>query len=381
MGRFIAFFACVTAAFALFYMASVTPSPLPATARPQVFSAGRAMSDIAAMAPVPHPVGSPANARVRDYLMTRMSALGLSPRIHRDESHRAETYRGEQYIGGADVENVIGVLRGRDRALPALLLMAHRDSVPGSPGAADDIAGVATALEIVRAIEAAGPPARDVIVAITDGEEPGLLGAKAFFADDPLARHVGFVVNLEARGGGGLAAMFETGARNGGAIDLFTRTAKRPLSTSLSVFVYRLLPNDTDFSIAREAGLPGLNYAFIGRQFDYHSPSSTVAALDEGSVQHMGDEVLGTAKAIAASPVLPARSPDMVYADVLGLLVIAYPAWGGWLALALAATLIGVGAWRAARSGDIRRLDILRARRRLFRCWSVRLWRWPRPAT
>ncbi len=259
----------------------------------------------------------------------------------------------ETWIGGADVEDVIGVLRGRDQSLPALLLMAHYDSVAGSPGAADDIAGVSTVLELVRALKTRGQPERDVVVALTDGEEAGLLGARLFFAADPLSRHVGFVMNFEARGGGGRAAMFETGAMNGGTVDLFRRTAIRPDSNSLAVFVYKLLPNDTDFSIAKARGLPGMNYAFIGRQFDYHSPSSTVAALDQGSVQHMGDEALGAAEAVAFSRSLPPRAPDKVYSDVFGWRVIAYPPWVGWLVTAVAGLLLAVGAARAAGCGRL----------------------------
>jgi len=45
-------------------------------------------------------------------------------------------------------------------AAPAVALMAHYDSVPASTGASDDAAGVASALEIVRAIKARGVPAR-----------------------------------------------------------------------------------------------------------------------------------------------------------------------------------------------------------------------------
>lgn len=352
MRRLITLLACLAAGFALFYVSARTPAPLPADAPPAMFSAGRAMIDDAAMAPVPHPVGSPANARVRDYLVGRMMALGLAPHVQRALSWRAKTVGGETYVAGADVENVVGILRGRDPNLPALALMAHYDSVPGSPGAADDIASVSAILEIVRAIETGGVPVRDVMVVITDGEEPGLLGANAFFAS-PLARHAGFILNLETRGGGGRADMFETGAKNGGAIDLFARSAAAPSSTSLSVFVYQLLPNDTDFSIAKAKGYAGFNYAFIGRQFDYHSPSSTVAALDRGSVQHMGEEVLGTARALAFSRSLPAKAPDKVYADVFGAFVIAYPPAGGWLALIAAAVLIGVGAWRARREGSM----------------------------
>ncbi len=44
------------------------------------------------------------------------------------------------------------------------------------------------------------------------------------------------------------------------------------------------MPNGSDFSVARELGYPGFNYAFIGGQFDYHSPSSTPATLPSCSV-------------------------------------------------------------------------------------------------
>jgi hypothetical protein len=264
MGKLRTLFVCLAAGFLLFYAGDRTPAPQPAGAPADQFAAGRALSDIAAMAPVPHPIGSPANAGVRDYLLQRMTALGLSPTVQRDESHIQRAYNGQTFIAGGEVENVIGVLPGRNRALPALALMAHYDSVPGSPGAADDMTGVASVLEIVRAIKTGGVPARDVMVVITDGEEAGLLGATAFFADHPLAGHVGFIMNLETRGGGGRAAMFETGADNGGAIDLYRRTAVRPSANSLSVFVYKHLPNDTDYTVPKAKGIAGLNYAFIG---------------------------------------------------------------------------------------------------------------------
>jgi hypothetical protein len=361
MGRFLTLTACVIAAFILFYTSAKTPAPLPATAPAAEFSGGRAMVDVAAMAPVPHPVGSPAHAMVRDYLIRRMTELGLSPQVQRAQSQRiAGKGRGlSAIVLGGDVENVIGVLPGRSRNAPALVLMAHYDSVYGSPGAADDIAGVASALEVIRAIKTHGTPARDVMLVFTDGEEAGLLGANAFFEQSPLAAHVGFVVNMESRGGGGRATMFQTGPRNGGAIDLYRRTAVTPESNSLAVFVYKILPNDTDYSIALAKGVPGLNYAFIGRQFDYHSPSSTVAALDQGSVQHMGQQVLPTAVALAFDPSLPTQSPDMTYGSVAGDHLIAYPAPVGWLVLAAAALLIAFAGVRARRHEPVGALDML----------------------
>ena len=358
MGRFLGFTACALAAFILFYASARTPGPLPVSAPATAFSGDRAMADVAIMAPVPHPVGSAAHAQVRDYLVGRMTALGLSPQIQRAHSQRMPGKAAGLVLGG-DVENVIGILPGRSSTAPALVLMAHYDSVQGSPGAADDVAGVATVLEIVRAIKADGIPARDVMVVMTDGEEAGLLGANAFFGQSPLAAHAGFVMNLESRGGGGKAIMFQTGPQNGAVIDLYRRTATTPESNSLSVFIYKLLPNDTDFSVSLEKGLPGLNYAFIGRQFDYHSPSSTVAALDKGSVQHMGQQALPTARALAFSPTLPGNSPDVTYATVAGDHLVAYPAQAGWLLLAGIVVLIGVAGLRARRREPVGVLDML----------------------
>ena len=51
--------------------------------------------------------------------------------------------------------------------------MAHYDSVPFGPGAADDGAGVVTLLETARALKAGPPLKNDVIFLFTDGEEAG----------------------------------------------------------------------------------------------------------------------------------------------------------------------------------------------------------------
>ncbi|WP_312162324.1 M20/M25/M40 family metallo-hydrolase [Phenylobacterium sp.] len=356
MGRTIALVVCLAVAFLLGWAQERTPTPLPADAPATAFSAGRAMADVEIIAKVPHPIGSPANAAVRDHLVARMTALGLEPQVQRAQVLRQE--RG--WIAGGTVENVIGVLPGRDRAAPAVALMAHYDSVPGSPGAADDAAGTAAALEIVRAIKARGQPARDVIVLLTDGEESGLLGAQAFFDQHPLAGRIGFLLNMEARGGGGRAQMFQTGAGNAGTIDLFRKSAVAPVASSLTVFLYEHMPNDTDFSVSKAKGVAGLNYAFIGSQFDYHAPTSTPANLDQGSLQHMGAQVLAATEAAAFAAALPAKGPNLVYANTFGDHILAYPPPAGWAVLGLAAALLAAGVAQARRARALPWLDMLK---------------------
>ena len=118
-----------------------------------------------------------------------------------------------------------------------------------------------------------------VMALFTDGEEPGLLGAAAFATQDPRARNVGVVVNLEARGSGGRSLMFETSPGDLNVIRAFARVVPDATGTSFLAAIYRLLPNDTDFSELARLGVPGLNFAFIGRVLTYHTPSDDPAHL------------------------------------------------------------------------------------------------------
>lgn len=347
-------------ALALAWWAGTPPKPLPASAPADVFSAGRAMVDDRVIARVPHAIGTPANAAVRDYLIQRMTALGLQPQVQRTFAFDRIKRVSDPFVLGGEVENIVGVLPGADRATPAVALMAHYDSVPGSPGASDDAAGVAATLEAVRALKAQGTPARDVVVVITDGEEAGLLGAQGFFREHPLARHIGFLINMDTRGGGGRAQMFQTGPDNGQVIDLFRRSATNPTSSSLTVFIYEHMPNDTDFTVAKNAGVTGLNYAFIGKQFDYHSPTSTADNLDSSSLQHMGEQVLAAARAAATAKALPGKAPSAVYSHLFGNYVLAYPPLVGWAVLAGILVLTAIGVWRARRRGAFTWGDVAR---------------------
>lgn len=321
------------------------PAPAPADAPAATFSSTRAMADVRAMAQRPHPAGSADHARVRALLAARMRAIGLVVRAQPATTlHMAADDGGTRAIG-ADVVNLIGVLPGRDRAQPAVALMAHYDSVPGSPGAADDGAGVAAAIEIARAIRAGGVPAHDLVLILTDAEEAGLHGARAFFASDPLRRRIGFLINMDVRGDAGRAIMHETGPDAGGAIALYARTATRPLTDSIAAEVKRHIRNNTDFSIARDAGVAGLNFSFLDDQFDYHAASSTAAAMDVRSLQHLGDQALAAARGAATMAALPAPAADPAYASLLGIVVVHYPPWFGWVLLA-GAGLLAVLAWR-----------------------------------
>lgn len=357
--RFLGFWICLAAGLALGTWSQRPPAPAPASAPATAFSADRAMADVTTIAQKPHPTGSAEIAKVRDHLRERISELGLEVSIRADEGFWNKSETGRALIVAA-VQNVIGVLPGKDASLPAVLVMSHYDSTPNSPGAADDATGVAAALEIARALKADGPHARDVIFLFTDAEEAGLLGADAFFNRDPAHERVGLVVNLEARGDAGRAAMFQTGPGNGALMKVFARQAKGPSANSLASAVYEKMPNDTDFTHAVKKGLPGLNLAFIDDQLAYHTPLARPDHLERGSLQHIGDQALPTIRALADAPALPAKAPNAIYSDVLGLFMVSYPPAAGWGLLALAAGMIAFTAWRTLSLGAASGWEIAR---------------------
>ena len=335
------------------------PAPAGAGAPATDFSTERAMVDIREIAQRPHPVGSADHARVRAVLLQRMAELGLQTSTQAGALSPKAAQRLEREGGsaqGIELTNLVGVLPGRDPRLPAVALMAHYDTVPDSAGAADDSTGVAAILEAVRAIRARGPADRTLVVILTDGEELNLDGARAFWGGHPLRDRIGAVVNLEARGGGGRAMMFETGRGNAETIALFARAGARATggvsSNSLAVFVYEAMPNGTDFTIPKARGVQGVNLAFIGRPEQYHAAVSTPDALDQGSVQHIGSQALETADALLRAPALPAATANVVYADLFGRVIIGHPPVMGWALLGLAFFGLGLAVWRArARAG------------------------------
>jgi len=363
MTRHLPALAALLLALILTVVGTTTPWPAPADRPAGEFSAGRAMADVRVIAAVPHPAGSAADAALRDWLARRLTGLGMTVRVDPFAADQAHIARNIDWGGPADrprtLANLIAVLPGRDRSLPAVALMAHHDSVAFSPGAADDGAGLAAILETVRAVASGPRRPRDLIVIFTDGEEIGLGGARHFFRGlpppaDPARDHIGALINLEARGGGGRATLFQTATRNGAAVALAARAIHHPGGSSLAVFLYRVLPNDTDLTMALpwmgERGVAAYNYAFIGRPGLYHSPKASADRLDQGSLQDIGGQVLDLTRALLGAPELPRPAPDLVFFDAFGFGMVTMPTWAGWVLLALAAVAIGA-VWRQRGRG------------------------------
>ncbi len=122
--------------------------------------------------------------KMADALLEKLKAMGLDP--HEDDT-------GSKIGGNAG--NVICHIKG-DKAKPALLLMAHMDTVvpglskkPAIDGdiiktdgttvlGGDDLAGVAVILETIKSLKEDSTPFGDLYIAFTVCEEGGLFGAR-----------------------------------------------------------------------------------------------------------------------------------------------------------------------------------------------------------
>ena len=297
------------------------PSPKPASAPPTEFSAERARAVQSALTGdgIPHPIGSHQNDVVRQRIIDRFKQLGYDPQVQ-------TAFDCDEYGTCGTVKNVLARLDGMESG-PAVLVAAHYDSVPAGPGSSDDGSGAATVLEIARALKAMPAPRHPVVLMIDDGEEAGLLGARAFVDFDPLAKEVRAAVNIEARGSSGPSLMFETGSANEWAVRLYAQHASRPATNSILYTVYKMMPNDTDFTVFKAAGYQGVNFAYVNHVVHYHTPLDNMQNASAASLQHQGDNALPSVVALANSSELDdPPSTEAVYADIFSLWTARWPA-------------------------------------------------------
>jgi hypothetical protein len=205
------------------------------------------------------------------------------------------------------------------RGAPRRLFLAHLDSVRGSPGAVDNAAAVALALELARSTAAT-----DLCVGFPVEEEAGLVGssamAEAAFSGQPPfeAGPPGLVVAMDLVGHGDLAVM-GLGAPWGDAglrwlVDTVNPLPKIPYTYR----VYsRAFPGAerSDHGPFLERGVPALLLLGQGEGEvfpDYHQPS------DVGWERPALEAALQALEQLAAAPLPPAAGPPAPWSPADG---------------------------------------------------------------
>ncbi|HEX8721419.1 MAG TPA: M28 family peptidase [Pyrinomonadaceae bacterium] len=314
---------------------------------PARFSAERAMAHVEALAAGPRPAGSAAHRAAREYIVTVLREGGGLQAETRTAAATSTRY-GLPY-DAARVQNVVATIQGIDRSR-RVVLVAHYDTVLTSPGAGDDAAGVATLLEVGRAlaVEYGGGP--DVTLLFTDAEEVGALGAEAFLASDGFDPGRTTVLNFDARGTGGPCGLIETAGDEGRLVRAVERSGAPVAASALLPTLARLHGVGTDFRPFREAGASGLNFVMGDGVARYHTPADAPPALDRESVRRQGEAALTLVRALGDGDDDSSGAVSYFTAPLAGLVV--YPRFLDLLAATLATALVAFRIMTSIRRGD-----------------------------
>jgi Peptidase family M28 len=298
------------------------------------------------------PAGTAANGRAREYLADALTRAGFAIRIQTADAINA------QFGVSGRVHNIIAVKEGARRE--AIGLVAHYDSVAEGPGASDDGIGSAVCVEAGRVLAASRDRQWTVMVLLTDAEENGMLGASAVVADPEVRERLKVVINMEAMGVDAPVRLFETGPANGWLAHVWAAAAPRPRGASFDFEIYKRMPNDTDFSVFKREGIPGLNFAAIGDIYGYHTAIDVPERVTARVLEDAGATVVAIARRLQRDEITRRTEEPATYFDLLGVVAVA---WGPETDVVLLALALVLGAvawgrviaacWRAAGIGGV----------------------------
>jgi hypothetical protein len=296
------------------------PAVVPASEGDKIFSAERALSFLKEVAKEPHPGGTPAHDVVRDYILNYCKQMELETNLM-DQTGLAVSTTS---ISAGRAQNILARMKGT-RAEKTILVMAHYDSQPNTPGAGDDGVGVAAMMEAIQLLKKEEPLANDILFLFTDLEECGMLGAEAFVSQYARLDSIALIINLEARGNAGVGFTFEFSKLNGWMMRQYSRAVERPYANSFAYEIYKMMPNYTDFTVFKETNISGFNTALINGYAYYHSMVDRVENLDPRSLQHLGDILTQSLQHFGNLPLDNTKDEDMIFFTPFGSLLLLYP--------------------------------------------------------
>lgn len=253
--------------------------------------------DVEALAlPQGRVTGSQGHAKARDFLITRMEELGLRP-YSGDDFELPYTAEGEDFV------NVVGVLPGKDPALPPLLLAAHYDTCGPQPGADDNAAAMAILLACVEPLREAGI-ARSIVFAFFDAEEPPhylspSMGSVHFYHSQRVGPvHCAIVLDLVGHDvpiPGLEDLLFITGMESDAGLETTLRSVQPPEGLRVIPTLNRYIGDLSDHHVFRMRRRPYL-FLSCGHWPHYHQTTDTPERLNYGKMASIQGFVADIAK-------------------------------------------------------------------------------------
>jgi hypothetical protein len=320
----------------------------------------RAVAHVEALVALgPHPGDSPAAQHAASYLEAQLQAIGA--RVERvpvgtvdlpaiDLFGFYQRPARTEVTTDPDLMVRFGPPGGR-----ALLVMAHYDTVPTSPGAVDNAAGVAVVLELARVLATAPPPI-PVMLVFTANEEIGLVGAEALAARR--GDEIAFAIALDLIGGHGDLSL-NGASRLIGAAELgwLASAADRAGVVVRAPLAHRVVSRAwpqierSDHGPFTRRGIPAVHFYHRGQDGEwidlaYHSERDVAARVEPRAL----DEIGRLLRALTATPP-PAHDGDGFWLPLATNVVVPR----GWLvALELGLAVLAIGGLVTLRTSRAR---------------------------
>ena len=262
-------------------------------------------------------VGEEGHQVAEQWVEKRLKEIGCIP-------YRENSFSLPYEVDETRFKNFAGVIAGRDRSLPPVLIGAHYDSVIDAPCADDNGASVAISLAVGLAIAEQGGLERDLIVAIFDAEEPPFfqseaMGSIRFYEDqidergihfavisDLVGHDVSFPSHLTRRipAANLITAPFApltfmTGAESHSDLPALLNELKSPKGIKLIATLNDYVGDMSDHGIFRKNNVP---YVFLscGRWEHYHQPTDTPDRLNYNKMAAITEYSIDVCRAASA---------------------------------------------------------------------------------
>ncbi|MDB4416022.1 M28 family peptidase [Akkermansiaceae bacterium] len=242
-------------------------------------------------------VGTKGHQLAEQWVEQRLQKIGCIP-------YRENSFSLPYQVEGIGFKNFAGVIPGKNRNLPPVLIGAHYDSVIDAPCADDNGASVAISLAVADAIAQNGGLEHDLLVAIFDAEEPPYfqgecMGSIRFYEDQIDVRGIHFAVISDLVGhditfpksvtkrlpaaklltSPFAPLTFMTGAESHPELLNMLENIDTPKGMKLIATLNEYVGDMSDHGIFRLNDIP---YVFLscGRWEHYHQPSDTPEKLN-----------------------------------------------------------------------------------------------------
>jgi hypothetical protein len=191
-------------------------------------------------------------------------------------------------VSETDLDNVVGVIKGRNPDKPPVILSAHFDHIGTDlantvyTGTLDNASGVAFILEMSRFLNSLGTPERDILFIAFNAEEFGCLGSRAFAEKYKDQLQGSKVFNFDMIGSDNNVPLSIMGGKGDTDQSSLIRSVSSTCSSTKTTFRY-LFEDASDHEHFRKLGIDAVTFC-DNDLTRIHTPSDKSATISTTSI-------------------------------------------------------------------------------------------------